>query len=98
MSQYVSLLGSYVNGNYRTSIYNDGTKIRETLNEDDTQFIPAFAENCDVKITDRCDGGCQMCYEGCTVMPTFAIAFLILTAFIHTQNWRLTETTSLIQT
>lgn len=66
MSQYVSLLGSYVNGNYKTSIYNDGTKIRETLNEDDTQFIPAFAENCDVKITDKCDGGCPMCYEGCT--------------------------------
>lgn len=67
MSQYVSLIGDYVNGNYRVSIYNDGTKIRETLNEEDTRFIPQFAENCDVKITDKCDGGCPMCYEGCTV-------------------------------
>lgn len=67
MSNYVSLIGDYVNGNYRVSIYNDGTKIRETLNEDDTRFIPQFAENCDVKITDKCDGGCPMCYEGCTI-------------------------------
>lgn len=67
MSNYVSLIGDYINGNYRVSIYNDGTKIRETLNENDTQFIPRFAENCDVKITDKCDGGCAFCYEGCTI-------------------------------
>ena len=59
----LKLLGVYKNGNYTVKILNDGTKIRET-NDDD--FIPAFAENCDVKITDRCDGGCPFCYEGCT--------------------------------
>lgn len=53
----------YKNGNYFVSIFEDGTKIRET-NED--EFVPAFAENCDVKITDCCDGGCPFCYEGCT--------------------------------
>jgi hypothetical protein len=59
----MQLLGEYRNGNYTVSIYNDGTKVRET--EEDI-FIPAFAENCDVKITDKCDGGCPFCYEGCT--------------------------------
>ena len=57
------LLGVYKNGNYVVKILNDGTKIRET---DEDDFIPAFAENCDVKITDKCDGGCPFCYEGCT--------------------------------
>lgn len=57
------IIGKYKNGNYAVTILSDGTKIRET-NED--KFIPSFAENCDVKITDKCDGGCAFCYEGCT--------------------------------
>jgi len=57
------LLGVYKNGNYTVKLLADGTKIRET---EDDNFIPAFAENCDVKITDKCDGGCPFCYEGCT--------------------------------
>ena len=57
------LLGVYKNGNYTVKILTDGTKIRETEAD---EFIPAFAENCDVKITDKCDGGCPFCYEGCT--------------------------------
>lgn len=57
------LLGVYKNGNYTVKLLVDGTKIRET---EDDEFIPAFAENCDVKITDKCDGGCPFCYEGCT--------------------------------
>lgn len=32
----------------------------------DDYFAPAFSENIDLKITDRCDGGCAFCYEGCT--------------------------------
>ena len=59
----LKLLGVYKNGNYTVKVLSDGTKIRET-NEDD--FIPSFAENCDMKITDKCDGGCPFCYEGCT--------------------------------
>jgi len=57
------LLGLYKNGNYTVKVLSDGTKIRETL---DDEFIPSFAENCDCKITDKCDGGCSFCYEGCT--------------------------------
>ena len=59
----MNIIGRYRNGNYTVSLYNDGTKVRET-NDDD--FIPAFAECCDMKITDKCDGGCPFCYEGCT--------------------------------
>lgn len=59
----MNIIGRYRNGNYTVSLYNDGTKVRET---EDDEFIPAFAECCDVKITDRCDGGCPFCYEGCT--------------------------------
>jgi hypothetical protein len=56
-------LGVYKNGNYNVRLLADGTKIRET---NENEFIPVFAENCDCKITDKCDGGCPFCYEGCT--------------------------------
>ena len=56
-------IGSYVNGNYTTTIYDDGTRIRET---EEDEFVPAFAENCDIKITDSCNMGCSFCHEGST--------------------------------
>jgi len=59
----MKLLGKYKNGNYDVMIFNDGTKIRETKED---EFVPAFSENCDVKLTDKCKMGCQFCYEGCT--------------------------------
>ena len=58
-----NLIGTYKNGNYTVQIYEDGTKIREN---DLDSLIPAFSENCDVKITDKCSQGCSFCYEGCT--------------------------------
>lgn len=58
-----NILGTYINGNYTVSIYNDGTKIREN---DLDSLTPAFAENCDVCITKCCNGNCKWCYEGCT--------------------------------
>lgn len=60
----MKIIGIYKNGNYKVVMHDDGTKVRMTEEND---FIPAFAENCDVKITDKCDGGCPFCYEGCTV-------------------------------
>ena len=54
----MSIIGRYKNGNYQVTIFSDGTKIRET---DDDKFIPAFSESCDLKITDKCDGGCAFC-------------------------------------
>ncbi len=54
----------YLNGNYKVIFdTKDGTKERIT---NENEFIPAFAECNDVKITDKCDGGCPFCYEGCT--------------------------------
>lgn len=60
----MNILGRYKNGNMVVTLWSDGTKNRHTK---DDEFYPAFAENCDMKITDRCDGGCQFCYEGCTI-------------------------------
>lgn len=57
----MGLLGRYKNGNFVTTILSDGTKIRETK---DDEFIPAFAENIDIKLTNKCNGGCAWCHEG----------------------------------
>lgn len=52
----------YKNGNYTVKLNTvNGTKIRETVYDD---FIPDFAESCDITITDRCSGGCEYCYLG----------------------------------
>lgn len=59
-----NILGAYKNGNYYVFMFSDGTKIRQTKED---EFIPSFPECCDVKITDKCDGGCPFCYENCTV-------------------------------
>lgn len=59
----MSLLGIYKNGNFTTKIFSDGTKIRET---EDDEFIPKFAENMDIKISNYCDMGCKFCHEGST--------------------------------
>lgn len=56
----MKLIGSYTNGNSRVRIYDDGTKIRET---DDDEFNEVFPENIDLKITNCCDMGCPMCHE-----------------------------------
>lgn len=59
----MNLLGIYKNGNMRTRIFSDGTKIRKT---EDDEFIPEFAENMDIKISNYCDMGCKFCHEGST--------------------------------
>lgn len=59
----MNLLGIYKNGNMCTRIFADGTKIRET---EDDEFIPDFAENMDIKISNYCDMGCKFCHEGST--------------------------------
>lgn len=56
-------IGSYQNGNYYVTIFNDGTKIRIG---DCDEFVPSFSENCDCKLTEVCSQGCMFCYEGCT--------------------------------
>ena len=59
----MELLYKYRNGNYNVLIFDDGTKVRQT---NESVWKPDFAENIDIKITDRCDGNCIFCYEGST--------------------------------
>lgn len=59
----MKLLSKYKNGNYNVSIFDDGTKIRHT-NED--SFMPEFPECMDIKITNYCNMGCEMCHEKST--------------------------------
>lgn len=55
----MNLLHSYINGNTKVSIYDDGTKVREF----EGVAKPVHFESADVKITDYCDGNCLYCHE-----------------------------------
>lgn len=59
----MGVLSRYKNGNLITTLYSDGTRVRETQ---DDEFVPEFSENVDVHISDRCDNKCSMCYANCT--------------------------------
>lgn len=59
----MKLLAKYQNGNLTTTLWDDGTRVRET---EDAFFKPAFAENVDIHTSNRCDNGCAMCYANCT--------------------------------
>lgn len=54
-----TILGRYKNGNYITTIYDDGTKVR--LNPPG-KYDVEFPESIDLNITNRCDGNCEYCY------------------------------------
>ncbi len=63
----MKILHDYQNGNYNVKIYSDGTKIRETQED---EFLPEFSENIDIKITDYCDAGCKFCFpKGTQMIP-----------------------------
>ena len=58
------LLGQYKNSNAIVKLYEDGTKIRETEDDD---FLPAERpETMDVCISEYCANDCPMCYAGCS--------------------------------
>ena len=63
------VLADYKNGNEHVVLFDDGTKIRET---DDDEFCPEFPENCDMTISTVCDNGCRFCYMNCTPDGQFA--------------------------
>ncbi len=54
------LIAHYTNGNYEVTLYSDGTKIKES---DEDEFVALFPDSIDLKITNRCDIGCSMCHE-----------------------------------
>lgn len=55
-----NLLYKYQNGSANVEIYEDGTRICET---DDDKFDFEYPLNMDVKISNRCGIGCEMCHE-----------------------------------
>ena len=61
-----TILGQYENGNHYTVIMNDGTKIKETIDQNDDHFTYDFPENFDIHINNRCNAGCKYCHEGST--------------------------------
>lgn len=68
----MKLLDKYRNGNYFVMIFEDGTKIRTT---EDDEFIAEFPENIDIKLTNKCFIGCPFCHENST--PDGAVAKLL---------------------
>lgn len=78
----MKLIGEYTNGNYTITIFDDGTKIRETIDPDATSFVAAFPECMDVKITNKCDKGCAYCHENST--PTGQHGDIMNETFIDT--------------
>lgn len=54
------LLYEYQNGNTNVTIYNDGTRICET---EDDEFEFAYPMNMDIKISNYCTKGCPFCHE-----------------------------------
>ena len=55
----------YKNGNYNVYIdLDNGTKIRKN---NENCFIPNTVESMDIKLTNRCNGGCNYCHEGSTI-------------------------------
>lgn len=56
------MLYQYVNGGYKVSIFETGTKIREKIGS----TSPVHPEQMDLKITDWCDAGCPACHEQST--------------------------------
>lgn len=55
------VLANYKNGNVKTILLKDGTKIH--MMPDDEPAEPAFAESMDITITRKCDGLCPYCYQ-----------------------------------
>lgn len=70
----------YINGNYMVIIdTKTGTKVRQN-NLD--HFDAEFPESFDLNISNKCDGGCPWCYQGCT--PEGQHADLLSAKFLDT--------------
>ena len=77
-------IGQYVNGNHITTIWDNGTRLQETICPDDTVFTFEYPESFDFKINDRCSLGCPWCHENSTpdgIVPS-------LTDFIETTFYK----------
>jgi len=59
-------IADYKNGNHVVYLYDDGTKVKETIDPNADHFTYEFPESFDLKITDYCDAGCVYCAENST--------------------------------
>jgi len=66
------------NGNLHTTIYDDGTKVREFEGTPN----PEFPESIDVKITNYCDLACAYCHENSTKEGEHAFLSDLLPLFV----------------
>lgn len=57
----IKLLHEYQNGNYKVSVFSDGTKTRQILVG--ANPLPEFPELVNVQITNWCDASCAFCHE-----------------------------------
>lgn len=60
------LTHKYTNGNHIVKIFDDGTKVKETFDQNADHFTYEYPESFDLKITDYCDAGCTYCHENST--------------------------------
>ncbi len=60
---YRKIIADYFNGNVHIQLYDDGTRIMET---DDNDFEFDMPTNIDLTITHSCNGHCPYCYLNCT--------------------------------
>lgn len=75
------ILNCYKNGNHYTTIFSDGTRVRETIG-----FAKSLKyktpENFDIKISDQCPVGCKYCHESST--PNGKIGDIMNLSFVDT--------------
>lgn len=58
-----NVLGTYQNGNYYVTLFDDGTKVR--FNKENYMRADR-PESIDINISNKCDNGCAFCYQKCT--------------------------------
>lgn len=69
----MKLLGNYINGDinksgaYKVSLFSDGTRVKETLDKNATEFISTFPDSFDCKITSFCSRNCSFCHEDSSI-------------------------------
>lgn len=62
------------NGNCNVTLYDNGTRIVETIDPDNNQILLDQPLSLDINISNRCSNGCPYCYAGNT--PTGKVADL----------------------
>lgn len=62
----LEVLAHYRNGNHYTTIFEDGTRVTQTIFTGSKRLTYSFPTNFDLKISDQCPVGCKYCHESST--------------------------------